>query len=93
MNQLYKKGIDSGWIKQSEFQTKMREAGFGKADPDYVRNQMVVEAMMEHGDFADFARDNYGWQYGSNGGGGNNLSIGWDDDEDEGEDNGLSIGW
>ena len=91
MNQLYKKGIDSGWIKQSEFQQKMREAGFGKADPDYVRNQMVVEAMMEHGDFADFARDNYGWKYGDNNSGGNNLSIGWDDEEEDND--GLSIGW
>ena len=91
MNQMYKWAINNGYINQSEFQKKMAEAGFGKADPDYVRNQMVAEAMMEHGELADFARDNYGWTYGSGNGGGD-LSIGWDD-EDEEDNNGLSIGW
>lgn len=92
MNQLYKKGVDSGWIKQSEFQQKMREAGFGKADPDYVRNQMVVEAMMQHGEFADFARDNYGWKYGNNDSGG--TSTNWDayaESEDEEDWNNYAV--
>ena len=91
MNQMYKWAIDHGYIKQSDFQRKMAEAGFGKADPDYVRNQMVAEAMMEHGELADYARDNYGWKYGDSDSGGG-LSIGWDDDEED-DNNGLSIGW
>lgn len=85
MNQLYKEAVTNGYIAQSDFQRKMAEAGFGKADPDYVRNQLVAEAMMEHGELADFARDNYGWKYGA--GGGSAPSIGWDEEEE------LSIGW
>lgn len=80
MNQLYKYAISNGYINQSDFQKKMAEAGFGKADPDYVRNQMVAEAMMEHGELADFARDNYGWTYGQGGGG---MDLGLEDDDDD----------
>ena len=90
MNQMYKFAVSNGYINQSDFQKKMAEAGFGKADPDYVRNQMVAEAMMEHGELADFARDNYGWSYDNSGGGDDAPTIGWDDEE---ENNGLSIGW
>lgn len=88
MNQMYRYAVDHNLIANSDFQKKMAEAGFGKADPDYVRNQLVAEAMMEHSELADFARDNYGWSYD---GGGEAPSIGWDDEDNE--DNGLSIGW
>ena len=49
------------------------------------------EQNLSYGELADYARDNYGWTYGSGNGGGD-LSIGWDD-EDEEDNNGLSIGW
>ena len=88
MNQMYRYAVDHDLIAKSDFQKKMAEAGFGKADPDYVRNQLVAEAMMEHSELADFARDNYGWSYDDGAG---SPSIGWDDEDNE--DNGLSIGW
>jgi hypothetical protein len=64
MNQTYSDFEKAGWIKQGEFQKRMRELGVNSnADPDYVRNRIVEEIIAENGAAADYMRDNFGWQY------------------------------
>jgi hypothetical protein len=64
MNQTYSDFEKAGWIKQGEFQKRMRELGINSnADPDYVRNRIVEEIIAENGAAADYMRDNFGWQY------------------------------